>query len=100
MPLLFFIDKDILDDPSCKNVEDVVLSYTFFRLAMHFSVLPLCLDQQNTVHDGTSMANWNLMLLMMLFKNHWDFQSLSTLRKGKQKRPIDKKAQRRSYIHI
>ncbi|CAA7266956.1 unnamed protein product [Cyclocybe aegerita] len=31
MPLLFFIDKDILDDPSCKNVEDVVLSYTFFR---------------------------------------------------------------------
>ncbi|KAH8822930.1 RNA-directed RNA polymerase 2 [Flagelloscypha sp. PMI_526] len=31
MPLLFFIDKDILDDPSCVNVNDVVLSYTFFR---------------------------------------------------------------------
>ncbi|GLB40318.1 putative cytochrome c oxidase assembly protein CtaG/Cox11 [Lyophyllum shimeji] len=31
MPLLFFIDKDILDDPACRNVEDVVLSYTFFR---------------------------------------------------------------------
>jgi len=31
MPLLFFIDKDMLDDPSCRNVEDVVLSYTFFR---------------------------------------------------------------------
>jgi cytochrome c oxidase assembly protein subunit 11 len=31
MPLLFFIDKDVLDDPSCKNVDDVVLSYTFFR---------------------------------------------------------------------
>lgn len=31
MPLLFFIDKDILDDPSCRNVEDIVLSYTFFR---------------------------------------------------------------------
>lgn len=31
MPLLFFIDKNILDDPSCRNVEDVVLSYTFFR---------------------------------------------------------------------
>ncbi|KAH0585277.1 hypothetical protein H2248_008518 [Termitomyces sp. 'cryptogamus'] len=31
MPLLFFIDKDILEDPACKNVEDVVLSYTFFR---------------------------------------------------------------------
>ncbi|KAF9267870.1 hypothetical protein L218DRAFT_955051 [Marasmius fiardii PR-910] len=31
MPLLFFIDKDILDDPSCRNVDSVVLSYTFFR---------------------------------------------------------------------
>jgi cytochrome c oxidase assembly protein Cox11 len=31
MPLLFFIDKDILDDPACKGVDDVVLSYTFFR---------------------------------------------------------------------
>ncbi|KAF5391697.1 hypothetical protein D9757_002440 [Collybiopsis confluens] len=31
MPLLFFIDKDVLDDPSCRNVEDVILSYTFFR---------------------------------------------------------------------
>lgn len=31
MPLLFFIDKDMLDDPACKNVDDVVLSYTFFR---------------------------------------------------------------------
>ncbi|KAF5382017.1 hypothetical protein D9615_004448 [Tricholomella constricta] len=31
MPLLFFIDKDMLDDPACRNVQDVVLSYTFFR---------------------------------------------------------------------
>jgi len=31
MFLLFFIDKDMLDDPACKNVDDVVLSYTFFR---------------------------------------------------------------------
>ncbi|EEB91457.1 hypothetical protein MPER_10177 [Moniliophthora perniciosa FA553] len=31
MPLLFFIDKDMLDDPACRNVESVVLSYTFFR---------------------------------------------------------------------
>ncbi|KAG9314988.1 cytochrome oxidase assembly factor [Chiua virens] len=31
MPLLFFINKDILDDPSCRNIDDIVLSYTFFR---------------------------------------------------------------------
>jgi len=31
MPLLFFIDKDVLDDPACDRVDDIVLSYTFFR---------------------------------------------------------------------
>jgi cytochrome c oxidase assembly protein subunit 11 len=31
MPLLFFIDKDVMDDPTCRNVDDVVLSYTFFK---------------------------------------------------------------------
>lgn len=31
MPLLFFIDKDVVDDPACRNLDDVVLSYTFFR---------------------------------------------------------------------
>jgi cytochrome c oxidase assembly protein subunit 11 len=31
MPLLFFIDKDILDDPSCRDITEVILSYTFFR---------------------------------------------------------------------
>jgi len=35
MPLLFFIDKDILDDPACRNVDDVVLSYTFFRSTLY-----------------------------------------------------------------
>ncbi|KAG8933263.1 Cytochrome c oxidase assembly protein cox11, mitochondrial [Tulasnella sp. 419] len=31
MPLLFFIDKDCLEDESMKDVDDVVLSYTFFK---------------------------------------------------------------------
>lgn len=31
MPLFFFIDKDILDDPGARNVTDVVLNYTFFK---------------------------------------------------------------------
>jgi len=31
MPLLFFIDKDVLDDPACQGLDDIVLSYTFFK---------------------------------------------------------------------
>lgn len=47
MPLFFFIDKDILEDPSARNVTDVVLSYTFFKYdptslypALSFSLSP------------------------------------------------------------
>ncbi|KDN36088.1 hypothetical protein K437DRAFT_229951 [Tilletiaria anomala UBC 951] len=30
LPVFFFIDKDMLEDPAVKDVEEVVLSYTFF----------------------------------------------------------------------
>lgn len=30
MPVFFFIDKDVLDDPAARDVKDVVLSYSFF----------------------------------------------------------------------
>jgi cytochrome c oxidase assembly protein subunit 11 len=33
MPVSFFIDPAILDDPALKNINDVTLSYTFFRAA-------------------------------------------------------------------
>ena len=46
MPLLFFIDKDMLDDPACRNVEDVVLSYTFFRYAALLSFQLIAFFQQ------------------------------------------------------
>jgi cytochrome c oxidase assembly protein subunit 11 len=38
MPLLFFIDKDMLDDPACRGVDDVVLSYTFFRFVVFTAI--------------------------------------------------------------
>lgn len=30
LPVFFFIDKDVLDDPNVRDVKDVVLSYSFF----------------------------------------------------------------------
>ena len=36
MPLLFFIDKDVLEDPACRNLDDIVLSYTFFKWVLSF----------------------------------------------------------------
>ena len=58
MPLLFFIDKDILEDPACRNVDDVVLSYTFFRLVFYPSLrapiltpIPHCRARRNARGD-------------------------------------------------
>jgi cytochrome c oxidase assembly protein subunit 11 len=31
LPVFFFIDRDIIDDVSLTGVDDVVLSYTFFK---------------------------------------------------------------------
>lgn len=31
MPLFFFIDKDFMDDPQMRDIDDIVLSYTFFK---------------------------------------------------------------------
>lgn len=40
MPLLFFIDKEFLEDPACRNLDDVVLSYTFFRYIIYHHLPP------------------------------------------------------------
>ncbi|ODN83441.1 hypothetical protein L202_01581 [Cryptococcus amylolentus CBS 6039] len=31
LPVFFFIDRDLVDEPALDNVDDVVLNYTFFR---------------------------------------------------------------------
>ena len=31
MPLLFYIDPDVTEDPAMKDVQEITLSYTFFR---------------------------------------------------------------------
>ena len=31
MPVFFYLDKDILKDPKCKDVKDILLSYSFFK---------------------------------------------------------------------
>ena len=31
LPVFFFIDRDIIDEPQLEGLDDVVLSYTFFK---------------------------------------------------------------------
>ena len=33
MPVFFFLDPEMLDDPTMDNVNNVTLSYTFFQTA-------------------------------------------------------------------
>ena len=36
MPVFFFIDPEIMDDPGLKHVNNVTLSYTFFQTDMDY----------------------------------------------------------------
>jgi hypothetical protein len=36
LPVFFFIDRDVIDDPQMDNLDDVILSYTFFRYVFDF----------------------------------------------------------------
>jgi cytochrome c oxidase assembly protein Cox11 len=57
MPLLFFIDKDVLDDPSCRNIDNVVLSYTFFRYVPSFEIAQLLANR--LVVQSEKKCQWN-----------------------------------------
>lgn len=39
LPLFFFIDKDFLEDPLMRDVDDIVLSYTFFKYVLSPSLV-------------------------------------------------------------
>ena len=72
MPLLFFIDKDILDDPACRNVDDVVLSYTFFRFVLRLllktkRLIPFFITEPEGMLEETS----NLTLQKTSYKILW-----------------------------
>lgn len=70
MPLLFFIDKDILEDPACRGVEDVVLSYTFFRCVYFLSFVylyPVNIVKHSALAE-THKAYWNLTLQKMSYR--------------------------------
>ena len=40
LPILFFIDRDFVDDPTMRDVQDVVLSYTFLCVASFRRCIP------------------------------------------------------------
>ncbi len=42
LPVFFFIDRDIVDEPQLDGVDDVVLSYTFFKWVPEHAVGSAC----------------------------------------------------------
>ncbi|CAN0546536.1 unnamed protein product [Ectocarpus sp. 12 AP-2014] len=47
MPVFFFLDPEMLDDPAMDSVNNVTLSYTFFQTAEEDAVL----EQQEEDED-------------------------------------------------
>ncbi|EOR04575.1 hypothetical protein E3P92_03957 [Wallemia ichthyophaga] len=53
LPILFFVDRDFLDDPSMRGVDDIVLNYVFFK-AKHDrrgQLVPVGVQDGVDVHD-------------------------------------------------
>lgn len=72
MPLLFFIDRDILEDPACRNLDDVVLSYTFFRYAPILLSFTVCFSERCsrlTGRGGTRRATLSPTPRKMSYKH-------------------------------
>jgi hypothetical protein len=77
MPLLFFIDRDILEDPACRNIDDVVLSYTFFRFVFSPSGRPLLISFLVVEPGGMPEGILSLTLQKMSSKILWASETTS-----------------------
>ena len=69
LPVFFFIDRDIMDEPQLDGLDDVVLSYTFFKWVMSGGM------RSTAGHDETSGATSFRMQPRTLFCGH---RALST----------------------
>ncbi|GMG26112.1 unnamed protein product [Ambrosiozyma monospora] len=52
MPLFFFIDPEFANDPSMRNIDDVVLHYTFFRATHDAEYEQIMASQPNAQQSG------------------------------------------------
>ena len=59
MPVSFYIDPGILDDPNMKDVDTITLSYTFFRREDYERMMEdeERMEDEKSVADGTVTAN-------------------------------------------
>ena len=52
MPVFFFVDKDILSDPSMDHVNNITLSYTFFKTGEEDNAA----EEQEPVQEAAAVA--------------------------------------------
>lgn len=60
LQVFFYIDPDFVDDPSMQDVQDVTLSYTFFRTGddQSGSVWESNDDQKDDKSDSKKIQEW------------------------------------------
>ena len=67
MPVFFFIDPDVDEDPNCFNMEAVALNYTFHRvqsmeeLPRPDFIFPITISQHNTTRFFSKHCNHNTL---------------------------------------
>ncbi|KAL7416065.1 cytochrome c oxidase assembly protein CtaG/Cox11-domain-containing protein [Mrakia frigida] len=60
LPVFFFIDRDVLDDPRMDDVSDVVLNYTFFKARRNDRGHSVPDASQKTIEEASGFADFEL----------------------------------------
>lgn len=89
LPVFFFIDRDIVDEPQLDNLDDVVLNYTFFRCALFLILRRAIYSPQRfiTVLEGMTWVMPFQTPRRMLSKNLKDLRIMNLRRKHRDLRP-------------
>lgn len=56
MPVVFYVDPDIVDDPDLKDIKSITLSYTFFPMSAEEPVAGAAVEEKGAIKAGTSIG--------------------------------------------
>ena len=61
MPVIFFVDPEILKDPDTKDINEITLSYTFYPVETGTAALEAAQSQRGKRHEWPRRRTTNII---------------------------------------